>query len=254
MKKVKPTVSIIIPVYNEIQTVNTLLKKVYAHKSKLFNKEIIIIESNSNDGTKEVVQKFVKGKKNIRVFYEPYPQGKSSALVLGFKKAIGEIILIQDADLEYKVSDYDRLVKPLIKDRVQFVLGSRHLTKKKKFRLRIRKFKGFHTISAFIMNFAVKFIDILFNLLYETNLTDPNTMYKVFKRRLLSEIKLEGKFFEVDLELVAKFVRRGHVPVEVPVSYESRSHKEGKKIKILRDGFRAIKTVVKYRFIPLESL
>lgn len=254
MSKKNPAVSIIIPIYNEARTVEKLLTMVYSHKSKLYLQELILIESNSSDGSRKIVKSFVKGKKNIRLILQKKPTGKSSALRIGFKRAIGDIILIQDADLEYDVNDHEKLIEPILSGKADFVLGSRHLREDSKFNWSIRKFVGWELPFSHVMNIAVIMIDKLFNVLYGTNLTDPNTMFKVFKRDLLNRIHLKGKYFEVDLELVSKFIRLGYIPLEVSIKYKARSLREGKKIKVLRDGYRAIKTIIKYRFIDKDKL
>ncbi len=254
MAKKKPLVSIVIPIYNEAQTALKLLTMVYHKKSKNYDRELIIVESNSSDGSRQIVKNFVKGKKSTKLILQKKANGKSSALRAGFKASSGKVILIQDADLEYDISDHDKLIKPILDKKADFVLGSRHLKENNKFNWTIRRFKGWELPFSYVMNIAVLGVDKLFNTLYGTRLTDPNTMYKVFRRKLLDEIRLEGKFFEVDLELVSKFVRLGHIPLEIPVRYKSRSLKEGKKVNVLRDGFRAVKTIIKYRVIDKKRL
>lgn len=254
MLKSKTLVSIIIPVYNEAKTVKEALNNVYQHRSENFDKEIVIVESNSTDGSREIVKNFVKGKKNITLILENTPNGKGHAVQEGIKKAKGEVILIQDADLEYKVQDYDIVLEPILTGKASFVLGSRHLNEHEAFTWRIRKFKGIEIPYAYMMNFAGIIIHGIFNTLYGTNLTDPTTMYKVFTKKLYNQITPKGRRFDFDWELVCKFVRLGYVPLEVPINYDSRSPREGKKIGLFKDGYSCLKTVVKYRFADKKTL
>lgn len=247
-------VSIIIPVYNEAKTTAKLLDFVYAHQIPGARKELVVVESNSTDGSREIVQSFAKGKTNVVVILEDRPEGKGTAVRKGFKQAKGDIILIQDADLEYDVKDYDKLVKPIVEGRTDFVLGSRHLNDSNKREWLIRRFKGIDRIYAHIMNFGGILFHTFYNLVYGTKLTDPTTMYKVFKKDLLKKVNLQGKYFELDWEIVCKFVRLGHLPLEIPIKYQSRGLKEGKKVKFSRDVLRWVYTIVKYRFLPLEKL
>ncbi len=246
--------SIIIPIYNEKNTVLTLLTAVYMHEIKGVEKEIIIIEDNSGDGTREIVKKFVRNKKNIKLILQDKGRGKGTAVRRGFEEATGDIILIQDADLEYDVNDYGKLIKPIIDCKTDFVLGSRHLKYNGKTDWLIRSFKGKERLYAHFMNFGGLFFHKLFNLVYGVQLTDPTTMYKVFRRSLLKKVHLEGKYFELDWEIVGKFIRLGHIPLEIPVKYVSRGNNEGKKVRFSRDVIKWISTIFKVRFIPVDKL
>jgi len=245
-------VSIIIPVYNEKKTVLTLLKNVYKHKLTNVDKEIIIVESNSTDGTRDAVKQFVKGKKNIKLILEKKPEGKGHALRQGFKSAKGDIILIQDADLEYDVSDYEKLLRPIIEKKTSFVLGSRHMDGSRNYIWGIRKFKN--RMYAFFMNIGGLTFHAFFNMVFKTKLTDPTTMYKVFRRKLLQNIHLKGNYFELDFELVGKLIRIGYIPLEIPIKYNSRGVEEGKKVRIMRDMPRYIKTILETGFMPKNRL
>jgi glycosyltransferase involved in cell wall biosynthesis len=254
MKKKKAVLSIITPVFNESNTVIELLSQVYNLKSDQFEKEMIVVESNSTDGSRKLVETFIKKHPNIKLILEDNPKGKGSAVRKGIAAATGDIIIIQDADLEYDVHDYDKLVKPIIEGKTAFVLGSRHLGEDHSFNWQIRKFKGSEIIWAYTMNTVAQIMDKAFNLLYGTKLTDPHTMFKVFSRNLVKQVHLEGEFFELDVELVSKFLRLGQMPIEIPVKYNSRSPNEGKKVRLLRDGSRMIKSILKYRFIDKKYL
>lgn len=238
----KEKLSIIIPVYNEAKTADKLLKKVENARLPI-KKEIIIIESNSIDGSREIIKRH-EGKKDVRIFYEEKPQGKGHALKEGLKHATGTIILIQDADLEYDVRDYSKLLKPILEGKAKFVLGSRILGKKN---WMIRK--GIGNLYGFILNVGGWIYNALINLLYGSHMTDQATMFKVFRKDVFKNIPLRSNGFDLDIELVVKPLKRGIKPIEIPVNYKSRSTKEGKKIRFWRDSFVLLWAIVKYRFV-----
>lgn len=241
------TLSIVIPIYNEKKTVLTLLDKVYHQKIKGIKKEIIIVEDNSSDGSREIVKQFAKNKSGIKVIFQEKGMGKGTAVRRGFKEVSGEIILIQDADLEYDTNDYEKLVRPIVDGKADFVLGSRHLRHSGKKAWLIRHFKGKERFYAYVMNLGGFFFHSLFNIVYDVKLTDPTTMYKVFKSSLLREVNLEGKYFELDWEIVGKFIMLGYKPLEIPVNYVSRGNSEGKKVKFSRDVLKWLITIFKVR-------
>lgn len=250
--KEKTTLSVIIPVYNEAKTLLKVLEKVYNYQIPKVKKFLVIVESNSTDNSRKLVQSFAQDKGDVTVILEDKPQGKGHAVRAGLAQAKGDIILIQDADMEYEVSDYDRVLEPLLQGKTKFVLGSRHLDQDGKYRWDIRQFK--EKRKAFFMNLAGLFFHTLFNLVYQTNLTDPTTMYKVFKRECLKKIHLQGNYFDLDWEIVAKLIRTGNKPIEVPVHYRPRGFAEGKKVQILRDGPTYLRAIFQYRLTPLEKL
>lgn len=238
--------SIIIPVYNEAATCEELLKRVLKVNIPL-KKEIIIIESNSTDGTKEIIKRFEKGgkKKDIKIIWQPKPQGKGNAVREGLKAATGDIILIQDADLEYKPEEYSLLLHPILENKTLFVLGSRPLGKEC---WNIRKYAGYF-FYARLLNIGGLIYTMLFNVLYGVWLTDPATMFKVFRKECIKDIQWKTNYFDFDWELVAKLIKRRYRPIEVPISYISRSTQEGKKIRFLRDGFLVFLAIVRFRFV-----
>ncbi|OGY24668.1 MAG: hypothetical protein A2172_03700 [Candidatus Woykebacteria bacterium RBG_13_40_15] len=246
------TLSIIIPVYNEAKTLKKVLERVYIYQIPNVKKELIIVESNSTDGSRKIVAEFAKNKKDVTLILEEKPQGKGHAVRTGLTKASGRIILIQDADLEYEVSDYPSLLKPILEGKTKFVLGSRHLNHTGDYSWDIRNFKEGR--KALFMNIAGLAFHAFFNLIYQTNLTDPTTMYKVFKRECLKNLHLRGNYFDLDWELVAKLIRSGYKPIEVPVHYKPRGFAEGKKINIMRDGPRYVKAIIENRILPLNKL
>ncbi|OGY23533.1 MAG: hypothetical protein A2Y57_01555 [Candidatus Woykebacteria bacterium RBG_13_40_7b] len=248
----KVVLSIIIPVYNESKTLKKVLGRVYNYQIPNVKKELIIVESNSTDNSREIVKRFAQAKKDVTLILEEKPQGKGHAVREGLKKATGDIILIQDADLEYEVSDYPNLLKPILEGKTKFVLGSRHLDHAGNYNWSIRKFK--ERKKAFFMNIAGHLFHTFFNIVYQTNLTDPTTMYKIFKRECLDNLHLKGNYFDLDWEIVAKLIRSGYKPIEVPVHYKPRGFAEGKKINIMRDGPRYVKAIIENRILPLNKL
>tara|TARA_B100000029_G_scaffold302663_1_gene295490 strand:- start:3726 stop:4451 length:726 start_codon:yes stop_codon:yes gene_type:complete len=238
--KNKTLVSVIIPIYNEIATFPKLLKKILDVKIKNIKLQIIIVESNSDDGTREQVK--LLRKKNFDIILQSKPLGKGSAVIDGLKKAKGEIILIQDGDLEYDPSDYNSMLNPILKNQTEFVLGARI----KRGIFGMRRFNN-NIFKSFIFNFSHIFLTFSFNLLYRQSLKDPWTCYKVFRKDCLNNIKFECLGFDFDMELICKLVKNGFKPIEIPVNYISRSHQEGKKVSIIKDGPKAVYAMLKYR-------
>jgi len=234
--------SIILPVYNEKKYLVKLINKILAVKLPI-EREIIIIESNSTDGSKEIVKKY-ESKKGFKVIYEDKANGKGFAVRNGFKMITGDIILIQDADLEYNPNDYNKLIEPILKKQTKFVIGSRKMGKKT---WMIRKQEKNISKITFI-NIIAHFADLIFNLLYGVNITDPQSMYKVFHKDCLKGINFKSNYFNLDWEICAKFIRKGYIPLEIPVYYKSRSFNEGKKIRLIRDIFLNTYSIIKYRF------
>jgi glycosyltransferase involved in cell wall biosynthesis len=235
--------SIIMPVYNEAKYIDEIISLVCAVDIGDITKEIIIIESNSTDGTRELVKKY-ENKPEFKIIYEERPAGKGHAVRNGIKAATGDILLIQDADLEYNPNEYPILLKPIIDGKAKFVLGSRHLHAGWAYRKFTHDFP-----MAFMCNTGTKIFDFFFNCLYGVKLTDPMTMYKVFMRECLKDIEFKSDYFDLDEEIVAKFIKKGYIPIEVPVSYSSRSFSEGKKVIFHREAIKNIIAMIKYRFI-----
>ncbi len=246
--------SIVIPVYNEKNTVEDLLNKVYDLKIKDIEKEIVIVEDNSKDGTREIVKSFCKKHPDCKLILRKNPRGKGYAVRVGLKKATGDILAIQDADLEYDVNDYHKLLRAFTEGQAKFVLGSRHLNENGDKVHMIRKFHGKERLYAYLMNFGGIFLHKFFNVLYGTKISDPTTMYKLFTRDLYEKVELEGSYFELDWEIVAKFVRLGYFPKEIPIKYESRGLGEGKKVRLRRDVTKWLGTIIKFRFLPKSKI
>jgi glycosyltransferase involved in cell wall biosynthesis len=247
-------VSIIIPVYNEAATVATLLDRVWAQGLPGAGKELIIVESNSTDGSREIVAGFAarhadRSAATVDVIYQDRPRGKGHAVRAGIEAATGEILLIQDADLEYDVADYPDLLQPIIEGRADFVLGSRHTGPN---RWKIRRFSRSGLLAGF-MNVGGILFHGFFNLVFATRLTDPTTMYKVFRAACLDGLSFSCNRFDFDYELLGKLIRAGFHPLEVPVSYRSREFHEGKKIRVFRDPLTWVAAILKCRFAKLYS-
>ncbi len=230
------------PVYNERRYIEQILEKVLSVKLPI-DREIIIVESNSTDGTREIIKQYEK-KESIYVIYQNQPLGKGSAVKEGFKHVSGDIILIQDADLEYEPNDYPRLLKPILDNKTKFVLGSRHLGK------RTWKIRDFDRLmwDARLIDIGSELLTWLFCVLYHVKLSDPQTMYKVFRRECISGIEFESNSFTLDWEIVIRLLKKGILPLELPVRYKSRSKDEGKKVKILQTGLQSLACFIKYKF------
>jgi glycosyltransferase involved in cell wall biosynthesis len=239
------TVSVIVPVFNEIATVRPALDALTAKRIAGYELHLIIIESNSTDGSRDAVLGY-RGLPNVTVILEESPKGKGHAVRAGLDAAKGDIILIQDADLEYDLGDYEKLLAPIAAGDYAFVLGSRH-TKKG---WAIRKFTD-QKLHALVLNLAHWTFTFMINVSLGVWLNDPFTMYKVFRRDCIKGLKFECNRFDFDWELLIKLVRKGYRPVEIPVSYHSRSFKEGKKVSMFRDPMTWMFALVKYRFQPL---
>jgi glycosyltransferase involved in cell wall biosynthesis len=240
---IKPLLSVIVPVYNEVNSAADVLKLIVGKKLSDVEIEVIIVESNSTDGTREIVRSF-EGGSNVRIIYEDRPQGKGHAVRTGLAVANGDIILIQDADLEYSLDDYEKLLVPLLSGKTSFVLGTRHTEGN----WHMRRFStGNHY--AVLFNLAHWGFTALLNVSLGTRMTDPFTMFKVFKRSCLSGIKLECNRFDLDWEIVIKLVKAGYKPLEIPVTYNSRDFKEGKKVSMLKDPPTWMKAWFKYAIL-----
>jgi glycosyltransferase involved in cell wall biosynthesis len=239
------TVSVIVPVYNEIATVRPALDALAAKRIEGYELHLIIIESNSTDGSRDAVLGY-RGLPNVTVILEDRAKGKGHAVRAGLEAAKGDIIMIQDADLEYDLGDYEKLLAPIAAGEHAFVLGSRH-TKKG---WAIRKFTD-QKVHALVLNLAHWTFTLMIDASLGVWLNDPFTMYKVFRRDCIKGLKFECNRFDFDWELLIKLVRKGYRPVEIPVSYHSRSFKEGKKVSMFRDPLTWMRALVKYRLQPL---
>lgn len=219
------------PVYNEEKTIREIVQRV---QDVAIEKEIIIVDDGSDDGTPQVLDDMVSRYDNLVLIHQKRNQGKGAALKEGFKHVTGEIILIQDADLEYDPKDYDLLLLPILDGRADVVYGSRFLG-------------GPHRVLFFWHYFGNKFLTLLSNMLNNLNLTDMEVGYKVFKRHILDQIHLKSNRFGFEPEFTAKIARLRTRIYEVPITYSGRSYEEGKKIT-WKDGIVALICIIRFRF------
>jgi hypothetical protein len=243
-KRTECAVSIIVPVFNEQATVRQLLDSLLSKPLQGARKEVIIVESNSSDGSRQIVESYAQHDE-VKIILQPKARGKGFAVREGLAAATGDIILIQDADLEYDLDDYEGLLEPLLAWQSIFVLGSRHQSGWK-----MRKFTD-APLMAVVLNMGHQFFRTLINLALRVQLTDPFTMFKVFRRDALFGIDLLSSRFDLDIELVMKLVRKGYLPLEIPVNYASRSFAEGKKVSFVRDGLTWVTTILRFRLFPI---
>ncbi len=229
--------SIVIPAYNERATVEDLLRRVaQAPLPDGVEREMIVVDDGSRDGTRELLRAIAaRGEWPLRLIEQPVNQGKGAAIRAGFAAAAGDIVLIQDADLEYDPADYPALLAPILEDEADVVFGSRFLG-------------GPHRVLFFWHSLGNRFLTMLSNMLTDVNLSDMETCYKVFRREVLDGMKLESNRFGIEPELTAKVVKTGARIYEVPISYRGRTYAEGKKIG-WKDGFSAIWAIFKYNWL-----
>jgi hypothetical protein len=234
--------SIVFPVFNEARYAAQVIDAVLAKPLKI-DRELIIVESNSTDGTRDIVRRY-EGRPGVRVVLEDKPRGKGCAVRTGLAHVTGTIVLIQDADFEYDIDDYDALLEPLLQHKAMFVLGSRSLGLDD---WKVRKYDT-TPIRGLALNFAQVVFAHTYNLLYQQRVTDVNTMFKVFRTECLDGLDLHSNGFELDIELACKLARNGNSPMEIPVNYVARGFAEGKKIRFWRDAIPSYAAFFKYRF------
>ena len=244
-----PVLSVIVPAYNEVKTFGALMEALLRKNMPGLPMEIIVVESNSTDGTREAALKYGEAGR-VKLILEEQARGKGHAVRAGLQAATGDFVLIQDADLEYDLEDYEALLEPLLAGRAAFVLGSRHGGRNV---WKMRQFTGQHGLSMFV-NFGHWFFSTLINVLFWQRLRDPFTMFKVFRRDCLYALEFECNRFDFDFELLIKLIRKGYRPVELPVNYRSRSFKEGKKVRMFRDPLTWLKALARLRFAKIDPL
>ena len=229
-------VSVIIPCYNEISTIDQIIDKIILQKN--INKQIILIDDCSTDGTTDIIKSKISNKVDKVIFHDKN-LGKGASIKSGLAYVEGEIILIQDADLEYDPEDYENLIKPILNKETKVVYGSRVMGKKR-FNAKFGIKKNFRV-------FANLVLTIFSNIINKQNLTDAHTCYKVFHKSVLENINLKENGFSFCPEITTKISNSGYQIVEVPVKYHGREYSEGKKI-VFSDGIEAIFTLFKYKF------
>ncbi|MBI9046246.1 MAG: glycosyltransferase family 2 protein [Anaerolineaceae bacterium] len=223
-------ITVIIPVYNEIETIKEIVKRV--EETELIS-EILIVDDGSTDGTRDILKELEK-KSHVNVILHEKNSGKGAAVRTGIKNAAGEVIIIQDADLEYDPRDYPVLIKPIEEGIADIVYGSRFLG-------------GSRRPILFWNMVANKILTFITNILYNNILSDMETGYKVFKKEVVIDIPLYAKRFDFEPEFTSKVLKRKIRIYEVPISFNPRDYSQGKKIKLI-DAFEALWTLIKYRF------
>jgi glycosyltransferase involved in cell wall biosynthesis len=226
--------SVIIPVFNERSTVAELLRRVRNVDLPL-DLEVIVVDDGSSDGTDKILTAL--GDSTVRVIKHQANRGKGAAVRTGMEAVRGDLVIIQDADLEYDPEDWPKLLDPILRGKAQVVYGSRFTGERK-------NMLPMHWLGN-------RFLSLVTNVLYSSTLSDMESCYKLFDRQVLDGITIESDRFEFEPEITAKILRRGHRIYEVPISYAGREPEEGKKIT-WRDGFSALKALVRYRFIRID--
>ena len=221
--------TVIIPCYNEARTIRDILRLV---RQVELDKEIIVVDDHSSDHSYLILQAEAENDERLRIIRHPRNMGKGACIRTGLQVARGEIVIIQDADLEYDPQDYYELVRPIVAGRVDVVFGSR--------------FAGRHTGMYFWNAIGNKTLTFLTNLLFNAWISDMETCYKVMRTDIMRSLDLQSRDFRIEPEIAAKVLRQGHRVFEVPISYFGRTYEEGKKIR-KSDGFKAILTLLRFR-------
>ncbi|MFH0913013.1 MAG: glycosyltransferase family 2 protein [Candidatus Omnitrophota bacterium] len=222
-----PLLSVIVPVYNEAKTIRQILEKI---NSVPVDKEIIVVDDGSSDGTEKVLGDIKYN--NVKIMHHTSNRGKGAAFLTGLSHAEGELTIIQDADLEYDPGDYLKLIEAIRQDRADIILGARFT-------------EGYRGL--LIHKLGNRILTGLLNLLFGLRLNDCFTCYKLFRTDTIKKLDLKEKSFTIETEIIAKAARRGLNILEIPVSYRPRAYSEGKKIRCM-DGIWAIASIIKYRF------
>ena len=232
--KVIKKLSIVIPVYNEKDTLKSLVSKVRAVDLGDVEKEIILVDDASRDGSVDILKEMQKEDASLVIHYKSANSGKGATLREGFKHTTGDYVIVQDADLEYDPSDYNKLLRVLAEDEVDVIYGSR--------------FSGNYKDMTNLHYFGNKLLTLVTNLLYGVMLTDMETCYKLLPGEFVRRLEIKSRRFNFEPEITAKILKSGMRIVEVPISYQGRSHSEGKKIT-WRDGASAVLTLLRFRFL-----
>lgn len=224
--------SVVIPVYNEKNTIRELLEKVKAVND--VDKEIIVVDDASTDGTVDILKELEKTNPDIKFFYKQINKGKGDTLKVGFSKTTGDYVIVQDADLEYDPAEYKKLLRALTEEKVDVIYGSR--------------FSGSYDRMSTLHYFGNKMLTIFTNMFFGVLLTDMETCYKLIPGDFVRKLDIKSARFDFEPEITAKIIKAGLRIKEVPITYNGRTHTEGKKIT-WKDGIGALYTLLKYRFV-----
>jgi glycosyltransferase involved in cell wall biosynthesis len=224
-----PLVSVIMPVFNERGTIEEIVRRVLAVPLRI---ELIVVDDGSTDGTREILSELQRGHP-FKLFRQPSNKGKGAALRRGFSEVTGDVVLVQDADLEYSPEEYPQLIELICQGRADVVYGSRFL--------------GRHRVFLFTHYLGNRIVTALTNVLYNTMLTDMETGYKAMRSEVARSMTLRSNGFGIEPEMTAKIFKRGYRVYEVPITYDGRGYEEGKKIT-WRDGLVALWVLLRYRF------
>lgn len=237
----RSVVSVVVPVFNEADTVAQVLDELVAYEYPLADFEIIVVESNSTDGSRAIVEKYADHPR-VNLILQEEPRGKGNAVRIGLAAVTGDVIIIQDADLEYRISEYPLLLDPILTGQTDFVLGCRHVPGRP-----IRDIPE-QPLKMAVLNAAHWAFTALFDLTYGVKIRDPFTMFKVFRTECIEGLTFVSDRFDFDWELMGKLVRRGYRPVEVPITYKARGFHEGKKVRLFADPPTWLKACWRFRF------
>jgi glycosyltransferase involved in cell wall biosynthesis len=230
--------SVVMPVYNEQATIREIVGRVLAVDLAPLDKEVVIVDDGSEDRTREILRE-IDGRNGVRVVFQPHNQGKGAAVWRGIRESTGDIIVIQDADLEYDPREYPQLLQPILDGHADVVYGSRFLGSP----------RG-HRVLYFWHSVGNQMLTTLSNMFSDLNLTDMETCYKVFVRSVALRLDIRMRDFGIEPEITQKVARMGARIYEVPISYHGRTYEEGKKIG-LKDGFKAVYTILRFwRWTP----
>lgn len=223
-----PLVSVIVPVYNEASTVREILDRLLALRYPPVDFEIIVVESNSADGSRQIVEGY-RSLERVRIILQEKARGKGNAVRAGLREVSGDIVIIQDADLEYRIEEYPRLLDPILNGSSDVVLGCRHVRGQ-----RMRDIPASPS-KALALNAAHWWFTLVFDMTFRVRLRDPFTMFKVFRAECVEGMSFECDRFDFDWELLGKLIRRGYEPVEIPITYKARGFEDGKKVRMFAD-------------------